>query len=162
MSQRVDPHKPLQPSLLDRLLDNEPDKQVESARGGHQKLSELRASVRRDLENLLNSRRRCLSWPAELEELGRSTLGYGIPDLTGENLSSESARKNFLRQVEELIRTYEPRFKTVRVTTPESMNESDRTLRFRIDAMMFADPYPQPVVFDSLLEPVSRNFEVSS
>ena len=160
MSSRVDPHKPLQPSLLDRLIDDEPDQQVESPRAGHQKLAELRASVRRDLENLLNTRRRCLSWPKELDQLGSSVPGYGIPDLTGENLSSENSRSAFLRTIEELIRTFEPRFKTVRVTTPEKIDPLDRTLHFRIDALMFADPFPQPVVFDSQLEPVSRSFEV--
>ena len=41
-----------------------------------------------------------------------------------------------------------------------NVDETDRTLRFRIDALMYAEPAPEPVLFDSQMNPVSANFEV--
>ncbi len=38
----------------------------------------------------------------------------------------------------------------------------DRTLRFRIDALMYADPAPEPIVFDSVLDPASRQVAVTN
>jgi type VI secretion system protein ImpF len=43
------------------------------------------------------------------------------------------------------------------VANPEP---GDRTLRFRIDALLRADPSPEPVVFDSTLEPATHTFAV--
>ena len=62
--------------------------------------------------------------------------------------------------VEQVIRRYEPRFKSVRVELRENKDEFDRTLRFRIDAVLYAEPTPEPVTFDSKLEPTSANFEI--
>jgi type VI secretion system protein ImpF len=41
-------------------------------------------------------------------------------------------------------------------------DETDRTLRFRIDAMLYAEPAPEPVIFDSELEPLTNSFSVAS
>ena len=162
MSARVDPKRPLRPSLLDRLIDDEPDRPGEAAPERRHGLAELRATLRRDLQNLLNTRRRFLSWPADLTEVEASVLAYGIPDLTGEKLSSERARQAFLRTIEEVIARFEPRFKTVKVTSLEDKDSLERTLHFRIEALMYADPYPEPVAFDSRLEPTKRSFEVGA
>ena len=42
----------------------------------------------------------------------------------------------------------------------ENTNASERMLKFRIDGTLYADPSPEAVVFDSVLEPVSRNVSV--
>ena len=49
-------NKKLRASILDRLIDNDPGNNVERDPDQHQKLKDLRNSVRRDLENLLNTR----------------------------------------------------------------------------------------------------------
>jgi type VI secretion system protein ImpF len=36
----------------------------------------------------------------------------------------------------------------------------DRVLRFRIEALLRVEPTPEPVTFDSVLEPVTGNFEL--
>ena len=59
----------LLPSVLDRLIDQDPQVRQEAARGRSQLLKEMKLAVRRDLENLLNTRVRCVPWPAELTEL---------------------------------------------------------------------------------------------
>jgi type VI secretion system protein ImpF len=157
---RVDPRKPLQPSVLDRLLDDEPDRRKEAARPPSQGLRQLRRAMRRDLQNLLNTRQPAVEVPRELAELERSIADFGIPDITGTNLASDDARRRLLRSIEGAIRRFEPRFKSVKVTAVEDPDQIDRVLRFRINGVVYADPLPEAVVFDSTVEPVSRTFEV--
>jgi type VI secretion system protein ImpF len=97
-----------------------------------------------------------------MSEIERSILAYGVPDLTGANLSNARAREEFLRSIESVIRGCEPRFKSVRVAAVENTDPLDRTLRFRIDALLYADPAPEAMVFDSHLEPVTRSFALKS
>ena len=159
---RVREDQPLIPSILDRLIDYEPQNSREVAKSRHQILRELKQSVRRDLENLLNTRWRCVAWPPNLEELNQSLVNYGIPDFTGINMGANSERDRLRHIVEQAVRRHEPRFKSVKVVLLQNSDPTDRTLRFRIDALMYAEPAPEPVVFDSQLEPVLGNFEVKS
>lgn len=144
---------PLVPSLLDRLIDLEPDNSKEAPPSRNQVLRDLKQSVRRDLENLLNTRRCCVSPDPGLKELKQSLLNYGLPDFLGLNMSAPKDREDFCRQLQAVIRQFEPRFKSVKVLLLSNAEPLDRTLRFRIDALMYADPAPEAVVFDSSLEP---------
>lgn len=148
------------PSVLDRLLDDRVGPVHTGERGRTQQLMELRNAVRRDLEALLNSHRFCRSTPDHTEQLDRSLLQYGAPDFFAVNASSAAAREEFRRSLEESIRRFEPRFKQVSVKLIDDGVSTDRTMRFRIDALMFADPAPDSVTFDSLLDPSSHSFSV--
>lgn len=151
---------PLSLSILDRLLDDNPGVQAEVAPTPEQTQRDLHQAVRRDLEALLNSRRRVASYPPSMHELDRSLVNYGIPDFTGASLSSPDSRAQFVRVIEATIRRYEPRFKSVKVALLDNVEPLDRTLRFRIDGVIYAEPAPEVVVFDSALEPVTGNVEV--
>lgn len=157
---RIDKKKKLRPSILDRLLDDEPHIQVEADKNAHQHLRELRSSVKRDLENLLNTRYRMVEPPEDFTELELSLLNYGLPDLATVNIADIEKKRNFTRQLEKILRDYEPRFKSVKITHLDLKDNTDRTLRFRIDATLYADPAPEIVVFDSVLDPVSRTVNV--
>jgi len=157
---RVDKKKKLRPSILDRLLDNDPANAIEPDRDQHQKLRELRRSVRRDLENLLNTRLRIVEPDDDYRELKKSLLNYGLPDLATVNISDKNRKKEFIEHLESLLIEFEPRFKSVSVNYLENSDRLDRSLRFRIDATLYADPSPEVVVFDSTLEPVSRTVNV--
>ncbi len=146
----------IRPSILDRLIDNEPEKRTEEEKDRYQIIKELRESVRRDLEFLLNTRYRIISPQPQQKELKKSLVNYGLPDLATVNLIDEDTRNEFCRTIEKTIKRFEPRFKTVQVSTLENITETDRTVRFRIDAVLHADPAPEIIVFDSVLEPVSR------
>ena len=74
----------LQPSLLDRLRDDEPGKAQESRDKRILSMSKLRESLKRDLAWLLNTSN--LSDVQDLSEyplVETSVLNYGMPDLTG-------------------------------------------------------------------------------
>jgi type VI secretion system protein ImpF len=152
--------QPLVPSVLDRLLDFAPEVSREPPLKRTQVLREMKQSLRRDLENLLNTRTRCLSWPPELEELKQSLVNYGIPDLTGATLGSTKEREEFCRTLQVIIREHEPRLRNVKVRLLDQADPIDRTLHFRIDALMLAEPAPEPIVFDSNLRVATSTFEV--
>lgn len=152
--------QPLVPSLLDRLIDDRPDETRELPKSRSQVFREFKQSVRRDLENLLNTHQRSTTCPEELAELKVSVVNYGIPDIRGADLGTGAGRKYFARLVQEVIRKFEPRFQQVRVDLLDNSDPLDRILRFRIEAMLRVDPAPEPVVFDSALQPATGNVEV--
>lgn len=157
---RVDKGKKLRPSILDRLLDDEPHNQTEQDPGQHQLIKQLRNSVRRDLESLLNTRYHVVKPPDNLYEVEKSLLNYGLPDLATINISDAKKRDEFTARLQRTLIEYEPRFKSVKVSYVDNKDDTDRTLRFRIDAVIYADPLPQVVVFDSILESVTRTVSV--
>jgi type VI secretion system protein ImpF len=157
---RNDAPQPLLPSLLDRLLDDEPGVAQDPPRGRGHALHELKHAVRRDLEDLLNTRQSFLGEDAAGAELDQSLLGYGLPDFTATGLGSAREREEFCRTLQDVLHRWEPRFKTVSVRLLDNAVALDRTLRFRIDALIRTEPAPQPIVFDSVLEPCSATFTV--
>jgi type VI secretion system protein ImpF len=157
---RADKNKKLRPSILDRLLDDEPHNQAERDPGEHQLVKQLRDSVRRDLESLLNTRYHVIQPPEDLYEVDRSLLNYGLPDLATINITDAKKRNEFTAQLQKTLVEFEPRFKSVKVSYIDNKDDTDRTLRFRIDAVIYADPLPQVVVFDSILESVTRTVSV--
>lgn len=157
---RVDKNKKLRPSILDRLIDDEPHNATETDPGQHQLIRQLRDSVRRDLEALLNTRYHITKPPDEFPELEKSLLNYGLPDLATVNIADARKRDEFTASLQKTLVEYEPRFKSVKVSYLDNKDETDRTLRFRIDAVIYADPLPQVVVFDSVLESVTRSVTI--
>jgi len=156
----IDKKKKLRPSILDRLIDNDPGSNVEKDPDQQQKLKQLRNSVRRDLENLLNTRFRMLEPADEYTELKKSLLNYGLPDLATVNISDTIKQKEFIDHLQSILVDFEPRFKSVKVNYVKNANALDRSLRFRIDATLYAEPSPEIVVFDSIIEPVTRTINV--
>lgn len=146
-------HKqPLQQSLLDRLIDDAPGQKDTTRRNFD--LRALRNSVRRDLENLLNTRVQWHTWPDNYAELAQSLLNYGLPDFSVMVVDSEEGREQLCKVVEDTIRRFEPRFVDVDVSVPEQELDTERVLRLRIQALLYADPHPEHIMFDSEVEPV--------
>jgi type VI secretion system protein ImpF len=145
--------------LLDRLYEGDA---VEDLRSPERALRVLREAVRRDLEAVLNTRERCRSWPDLFEELDHSIVRYGLPDIYSLPFATESQREHFRKLLETAVLRAESRFTEVKVTILQNASEVDRSLRFRIQAVLRVDIDGEPVVFDSVLDPASRAFSVSS
>lgn len=139
------PQEKLQPSLLDRLTDDEPDKQVESRQNRVLNMQQLRECVLRDLAWLLNSGP--LSQTLDLSrhpEVERSVLNYGSPDLAGATVSSTN-----VAAVEDAVRraivNFEPRIlkSTIRVRAVKDDEEMNaNALVFVIEGELWAQPVP--------------------
>ncbi|MCI0506852.1 MAG: type VI secretion system baseplate subunit TssE [Gammaproteobacteria bacterium] len=157
---RIEKHQELLPSILDRLTDNTIYSHDPSLTSSFQRIKELRQSVRRDLENLFNTRFRITELPQNLEQLDNSLVNYGLPDLATINLLDSTSRSRFCRFLEATIRKFEPRFKNVEVSHVGNVDENDRTMRFRIEAVLYAEPLPETIIFNSVLEPVTRTVKI--
>ena len=135
----------LQPSLLDRLTDDEPHKLKESRDHRVLSLDKLRRSVLRDLTWLLNTGNLQQSQDlAAVPEVASSVLNYGIPDLSGQILSVTDVPL-LERTVRQAILDFEPRIlrQTVKVRAILSQEEmSHNTLTFEIEGTLWAQPVP--------------------
>ena len=149
-------NKEVRPSLLDRLLGSPGD----HGSGGYYSMYELRESVQRDLQNLLNTRIRFLSTEKHLKLVQGSVFNYGLPDLTSQQLQSNQGRLDFAEWIERSIKRFEPRFKKVTVT-PSGNPEASGGLSFRVDAVLYADPAPEDVSFDSTIDPLNHTVVVN-
>jgi type VI secretion system protein ImpF len=157
---RADQKTPIAPSILDRLLDDEPGNSREPVTSHFHNLRGLERVVARDLEALLNTRRETLvELPAEFTEVNQSLVNYGLPDFTSFSLESLDDRNSICRAVERAIADFEPRLQNARVVI-DAPREHDRGLRFRVDALLRVDPAPEPVTFDAVLQLNTREYVI--
>jgi len=139
------PKERLQPALLDRLTDHEPDKTVESREQRVISLEKLRKGVIRDLEWLFNAIN--LASTVELEHyplVAGSVLNYGLPALGGQAASSFDARtlEGYIRQS---IWNYEPRILRNTLQVRAVLDEQKMNLNaiaFEISGELWAQPTP--------------------
>lgn len=147
------------PSIVDRLLDFEPTNPNEAPKSRSQSLRELKQAVRRDLEWLLNTRHSPDEISDTLEEVNKSLAKFGLPDFTGLSSQSDDDRRNLIRNIETSLRIFEPRFMNLKISL-EEINKVERGVKFRIQATLRVEPTPEPVVFDTVLQVGSGDFEV--
>ena len=147
------------PSLLDRLLDFAPDISREPPTSRAKSLRDLKQSVKRDLEWLLNTRNHSDETALLLEEVSKSVATYGLADFTGMGVKSPGEQKMLVQSLEKAIKIFEPRLMDLRVNL-EPIDEIKRVLQFPIEARLKVDPAPEPVTFDTVLQMGSGQFEV--
>ena len=159
------PQDRLQPALLDRLEDNEPDKKIETPDRRVLTKTQLREAVLRDLTWLLNASRptardRLGEWP----EVERSVLNYGMPSFSGETASSLDI-SDVERAIREALIQFEPRILpgTLRVEAQQSDNIMDwhNIVSVRIEAMVWAQPVPLQLMLRTQLDLESGTIEIS-
>jgi type VI secretion system protein ImpF len=148
-------------SVLDRLLDDAPEMERDRPLSATDALTVLRRAVRRDLEALLNARRRLFSIPRVFQELQSSSLSFGLPDYTAGAMNEDSSRDALRREIERCIRLFEPRLVQVSVSLIPRKDELDTTLQLKIDALLHADPAPEPISFDTIVNAATAEIEVS-
>ena len=159
----LSPQERLQPSLLDRLRDDERGKKIESREKRVLSPRKLRECVKRDLTWLLNTGNL-----AEVEDLSdtpqvaKSVLNYGLPDLTGIAASGADATA-IERQLRQAILDFEPRVlkDTLRVKVATSEEMSHNALAFEIYCDVWADPVPERLYLKTEVDLENGNFKVT-
>ncbi len=154
-------HSPrAQQPLLDRLMNASPGTTEPPAPSAAEALLRLRLAVLRDLEALLNARRRRMPLPPHCAELGNSLMVYGIPDPASGAYLVPEIRAELAAEVEATIRRFEPRLARVSVTLQGEGDSLAGTLKLKVDAVLRAEPVPEAVCFETLLESVTRDVTV--
>ncbi len=149
----------IQVSLLDRLIDDEPDVSTEAPHTRGVNMRQVEKSLLRDLENLLNTRRNILEPPAAYGELTRSLYTYGLRDYTAENPNNPMVLQNLRREIAQSVALFEPRLKNVVVQIDSSRER--RVLSFRIAGTMVVESFAEPVTFDIQLDPNRGEYHIS-
>jgi len=109
MVEQLLPTDRLQPALLDRLTDDEPDKRQEPVQARVLSKPRMRQSVLRDLAWLFNATRLdAVTDLAKVPNVKRSVLNFGMPALSGRTASSLDVT-DLARAVREAILAFEPR-----------------------------------------------------
>jgi type VI secretion system protein ImpF len=135
----------LQPSLLDRLTDDDRDQHQESREKRILSPARLRECVRRDLTWLLNTTHlAALQDLTEQPEVQRSVLNYGMPDFAGRTASTVDVR-TMERLIVRVIADFEPRLlkssvKVRVIADPDTMKHN--AMCFQIEAELWAQPLP--------------------
>ena len=109
MAEQLTPQERLQPALLDRLTDDEPDKKLEPREHRVLSKSRMRQAVLRDLAWLFNATRLDSStslakWPY----VARSVVNFGLPALSGQTASTVEIH-DLERHLKQAILDFEPR-----------------------------------------------------
>ena len=148
------------PGLFDRLMDVPV---TGSSRGTVTRMSieDLKDSVARDLEALLNTR---TVFSEELlkrfPECARSIATYGLADFAGRSLSSTDDRAYICTCLEKAIGRHEPRLRNVKASL-EVREDSTNRLNFAINALLVVSQSQEPVNFDAILQPSSLHYTIS-
>ncbi|VAW69214.1 Uncharacterized protein ImpF [hydrothermal vent metagenome] len=148
-------HLHMQPSLLDRLTDDEPEKKTEARDRRGLSQAKLRQSVLRDLNWLFNSSN--LVTVQDLDdypEVVNSVLNYGMPDFTGHTISGVDVPE-IERLLKQAICDFEPRIlrRTIRVRlNVDEQKMSHNAMTFDIEGELWADPVPLHVYLKTELD----------
>ena len=149
------------PPLIDRILDAEPLQAVEVLRPS-MSLEELKATVAREVESLLNSRRGTLSELTQVyKRVEHSVFAFGLEDFSSKSIASADDRKSICRSIELAIFNYEPRLVNAQVTLDPTVGNSQK-VRFSIQAFLVIHPLQEPVSFDAVLQTTTQTYAVQS
>ena len=140
-------------TLFDRLSPEQGDIQGLS-------IQQLRESVARDLEDLLNSR------IARIDELmqhyplvAQSILQFGIIDFVGLSTANPMDRDKICQSIAQSIAAHEPRLRQVKVEMLVDGHNMG-SLCLSIQAYLNIHPLYEPVVFDALLKPTTQQYVI--
>lgn len=135
------------PTLLDRLLDDEPKKQHEAADNVFHDGRRLRRLVQEDLTALLN----CVNIERELcpvrhNEIAQTVVNYGISPLAGAPANQNNGRE-LERILRDAILRFEPRIIPQSLIVRGINNENEKPLRqgkmlLEIRGLIYWEPYP--------------------
>jgi type VI secretion system protein ImpF len=148
------PSERLQPSLLDRLTDDEPSQTQEARSRRVLSLARLREGVLRDVSWLLNSS----NLPEEDLEaryphVARSVVNFGLPDLAGLTASGID-----VAELEQIVRQalwdFEPRIMrhTLKVRARADGDMGHNALVFEIEGELWAQPIPMELLLKTEID----------
>ena len=163
---KSDSDRVLRQSVLDRLIDLDRNTRVDPPSTWGQSVRQLKSSLCRDLEWLLNTRRPLVELPDGCENLEASLLMFGITDISSLGKENLEQQARLVKEVERAVSTFEPRLANVKVSIASAEKGAEggpvRELRFVVEGLLRIDPEPEQVVFDTVLEVSTGDYHVRS
>jgi len=158
------PQERLQPALLDRLTDEEPDKLVEGPDKRVLNKVQLRQAVLRDLVWLFNTTR--LESSEDLSNapnVRSSVLNFGLPALSGATASTRDPT-DLERAVRDAIIAFEPRILApslrVRAVVSDTQLDQHNVISVQIEGQLWAQPVPLEVLLHTNVDLETGKVEI--
>jgi type VI secretion system protein ImpF len=137
MADLLPPQERLQPALLDRLTDDEPDKKLEPREARVLSKRRLRDSVLRDLAWLFNATQlEAVNGLSRAPFVRRSVLNFGLPAMSGK-VSSSLDVTDLTRAIREAILTFE-----IRTLLEAGSLDHHNVIGVEIHGQLWAQPVP--------------------
>lgn len=158
------PQERLQPALLDRLSDDNPEVQVESREMRVMSRNRMREAVLRDLAWLFNCTQMSgdFNWAAHPLVQG-SVLNFGLPTLSGETASTLDV-VDLETQVRRALLAFEPRIMASTLKVSALMDEltmdHHNVISFRITCNLWAQPVPFELMLRTEVDLESGQVEI--
>lgn len=154
----------LQPSLLDRLTDDEPGKSQETANQRLISHSTLRRHVLRDLQWLFNTiNNEAQHDLTPFSQVRRSVLNFGVAPLAGQRMS-DIEWHDIQRKLTEAIVNFEPRILPqglqVRCISDTRSLDLHNVLSIEIKGRLWCVPYPLEFLFRTDVDLENGYFEL--
>lgn len=164
MPDQLTPQDQLQPALLDRLTDDEPDKKLEPRLQRVISKRRLREAVLRDLAWLFNTTRLDPNMDAAtLPNARRSVINYGLPALSGQTASSLEV-PDLERAIRQAILDFEPRIlpETLQVRALETdAMDHHNVIGVQITGQLWAQPLPLELLLRTEIDLETGQVEVA-
>jgi type VI secretion system protein ImpF len=158
------PQEQLQPALLDRLTDEEPDKKLEPRQMRVMSKKRMREAVLRDLAWLFNTTRLDPDMdPAKYPHARKSVINFGLPALAGQTSSSLEVT-DLERAVRQSILDFEPRIlpASLRVRALEIGNfDNHNVIGVEISGQLWSQPIPIELLVRTEIDLETGQVEVS-
>lgn len=120
-------------SVFDRLADGGPS---HGSAGTVANEDSMLIAIRRDIENLLNTRQPPMPVGDEFNELSHSVVNYGLPDIDAMSAATSNDREEMCRLIRNVLATYEPRISDVRVRASTSPEVGAASCQFIIEGRL--------------------------
>jgi type VI secretion system protein ImpF len=151
----IDLRDRLQPALLDRLTDEQPDVTHDADDKRLLNKNQLRQAVLRDLSWLLNAVQPLGKQGADAPYAAESVLNYGLPPLSGQ-LASKVDVPSVEQSLREAILRYEPRILehslSVKAVDGGAMLDAHNIIEFEIRGFLWAQPIPLELLLRTQLD----------
>ena len=93
-------------------------------------------------------------------ELRRSVYDYGLVDTTGMPVGTKAGRDRLVATLQDAIERFEPRLGQPRIKLIDAQQVRAPQIRFVLEAVLEMDPGREDVVFDTVLEIASGEYDV--
>jgi type VI secretion system protein ImpF len=157
---RWEPEQNVTQSVLERLIDRDPLLGADPPVSRAASVRQLKASLRRDLEWLLNTRRTPTPATSDFPEVEKSLYNFGLADMTSFSWDSSRDRGRLSRMIEQTVNLFEPRITGLKVLALESAPGAQHVLRFQIQGLLDMDPAPEHISFDTVLQLSSGEYQI--
>ena len=146
MAEQLTPQERLQPALLDRLTDDEPEKKLEPREHRVLSKSRMRQAVLRDLAWLFNTTKTESGTTMQrYPHARRSVINFGLPALSGQTASTIEIQ-DLERDLRQAILDFEPRIlpETLQVRAIVEISSLDHhnVIGIEIHGNLWAQPVP--------------------